>query len=217
MLACSSPRLFAACHVLRRRFVPRHPPCALIRLTEAPPAAAIAAAGSPSSPPKVALLVNEHPRLNNAPRPRDKSHAHGPPKVSNTLPSPGNHPRAQGPPGRACGRCQTALQTSGGARKLNRAFQEGQRRDGARAAIAPRTHVIPQEPRECCGRIKVEVGREKDLRVPSHIPPASRKEASSAAVTWKSPSWLPASGVCQSEPPVTSSPAVRAVRSRRAI
>ena len=32
-LACSSPGLFAACHVLPRRSVPRHPPCALIRLT----------------------------------------------------------------------------------------------------------------------------------------------------------------------------------------
>ena len=32
-LACSSPRLFAACHVLPRRSVPRHPPCALSRLT----------------------------------------------------------------------------------------------------------------------------------------------------------------------------------------
>ena len=32
-LACSSPGLFAACHVLRRRSVPRHPPCALVRLT----------------------------------------------------------------------------------------------------------------------------------------------------------------------------------------
>ena len=27
---CSSPRLFAACHVLHRLSVPRHPPCALI-------------------------------------------------------------------------------------------------------------------------------------------------------------------------------------------
>ena len=33
LLACSSPRLFAACHVLHRRPVPRHPPYALIRLT----------------------------------------------------------------------------------------------------------------------------------------------------------------------------------------
>ena len=33
MLACSSPKLFAACHVLLRRLVPRHPPCALIHLT----------------------------------------------------------------------------------------------------------------------------------------------------------------------------------------
>ena len=32
-LACSSPRIFAACHVLHRRSVPRHPPCALVRLT----------------------------------------------------------------------------------------------------------------------------------------------------------------------------------------
>ena len=33
MLACSSPRLIAACHVLHRRLVPRHPPCALLYLT----------------------------------------------------------------------------------------------------------------------------------------------------------------------------------------
>ena len=30
---CSSPRLFAAYHVLLRLSVPRHPPCALLRLT----------------------------------------------------------------------------------------------------------------------------------------------------------------------------------------
>ena len=30
---CSSPQLFAACHVLLRRPVPRHPPCALSCLT----------------------------------------------------------------------------------------------------------------------------------------------------------------------------------------
>ena len=30
---CSSPWLFAAYHVFRRLLVPRHPPCALIRLT----------------------------------------------------------------------------------------------------------------------------------------------------------------------------------------
>ena len=35
-LACSSPKLFAACHVLPRRSVPRHPPCALTRLTSFP-------------------------------------------------------------------------------------------------------------------------------------------------------------------------------------
>ena len=31
--ACSSPQLFAACHVLHRLEVPRHPPCALSSLT----------------------------------------------------------------------------------------------------------------------------------------------------------------------------------------
>src|SRR5690606_3705746 len=36
-LACSSPRLIAACHVLHRRLVPRHPPCALRYLTSNPP------------------------------------------------------------------------------------------------------------------------------------------------------------------------------------
>ena len=30
---CSSPQLFAAYHVFRRLLVPRHPPCALVRLT----------------------------------------------------------------------------------------------------------------------------------------------------------------------------------------
>ena len=30
---CSSPRLFAACHVLRRLLMPRHSPCALSSLT----------------------------------------------------------------------------------------------------------------------------------------------------------------------------------------
>ena len=33
MLMCSSPWLFAAYHVFHRLSVPRHPPCALIRLT----------------------------------------------------------------------------------------------------------------------------------------------------------------------------------------
>ena len=32
MLICSSPRLIAACHVLLRLLMPRHSPCALIRL-----------------------------------------------------------------------------------------------------------------------------------------------------------------------------------------
>ena len=32
-LICSSPQLFAAYHVFHRLSVPRHPPCALVRLT----------------------------------------------------------------------------------------------------------------------------------------------------------------------------------------
>src|SRR4051812_18797884 len=31
---CGSPRLFAACRALLRLSVPRHPPCALVRLTD---------------------------------------------------------------------------------------------------------------------------------------------------------------------------------------
>ena len=38
---CSSPQLFAAYHVFLRLLVPRHPPCALIRLTFCPDALAI--------------------------------------------------------------------------------------------------------------------------------------------------------------------------------
>ena len=34
---CSSPQLFAAYHVFLRLLVPRHPPCALLRLTHAAP------------------------------------------------------------------------------------------------------------------------------------------------------------------------------------
>ena len=33
MLICSSPQLIAACHVLLRLLMPRHSPCALVRLT----------------------------------------------------------------------------------------------------------------------------------------------------------------------------------------
>ena len=33
---CGSPRLFAACRALLRLSVPRHPPCALVRLTGYP-------------------------------------------------------------------------------------------------------------------------------------------------------------------------------------
>jgi hypothetical protein len=39
--ACSSPMLFAAYHALHRLSVPRHPPCALVRLTGKSPGASI--------------------------------------------------------------------------------------------------------------------------------------------------------------------------------
>ena len=55
-LACSSPRLFAACHVLHRRLVPRHPPYALIRLThKLPSSTAIKSPPSGFNSPPVAL------------------------------------------------------------------------------------------------------------------------------------------------------------------
>ena len=41
-LICSSPQLFAACHVLLRRHVPRHPPYALCSLIFPPHASACA-------------------------------------------------------------------------------------------------------------------------------------------------------------------------------
>ena len=45
---CSSPKLFAAYHVFHRLLVPRHPPCALLRLTFPRPLFQ-AAASCPSS------------------------------------------------------------------------------------------------------------------------------------------------------------------------
>ena len=49
-LACSSPRLIAACHVLHRRHVPRHPPCALYYLTRKICGLAYRGANPPASP-----------------------------------------------------------------------------------------------------------------------------------------------------------------------
>ena len=41
MSACDSPMLFAAYHALHRLSVPRHPPCALVRLTGIAPEASV--------------------------------------------------------------------------------------------------------------------------------------------------------------------------------
>ena len=51
MLICSSPRLFAACHVLLRLLMPRHSPCALLRLTSSAQADACSAFASPQKLP----------------------------------------------------------------------------------------------------------------------------------------------------------------------
>ena len=61
---CSSPRLFAACHVLRRLLMPRHSPCALSSLTcssqapyRSPPSASLSACDDASLIP---LLLAFH-------------------------------------------------------------------------------------------------------------------------------------------------------------
>ncbi len=48
---CRSPKLFAACHVLRRLLMPRHSPCALFRLTfvDASSAHSVSASGLAAS------------------------------------------------------------------------------------------------------------------------------------------------------------------------
>ena len=45
---CGSPRLFAACRALLRLSVPRHPPCALVRLTGYSPRRSLAAQAIPA-------------------------------------------------------------------------------------------------------------------------------------------------------------------------
>ena len=102
-LACSSPRLFAACHVLHRRFVPRHPPCALIRLTEAPPTSgpfSRARVFSLQLPPKVACK--------RTPQVCAPSRRTARPRYSTHFP----HPETAFAPGTtqvAYGRCQTTV------------------------------------------------------------------------------------------------------------
>jgi hypothetical protein len=95
MLACSSPKLFAACHVLPRRSVPRHPPCALPCLTSFPSLSKL-------DHTLLSLLTTEHPQ--NSPASRPESSAQGaPPRCtllslhptlspSSTTPEPGSRP-----------------------------------------------------------------------------------------------------------------------------
>ncbi len=70
-LACSSPRLFAACHVLHRRSVPRHPPCALTRLTSPLP---FGRARMAVTPPSVSGAV-----VRTGPSPSRLSNTYAPP------------------------------------------------------------------------------------------------------------------------------------------
>ena len=48
---CSSPKLFAACHVFHRLLVPRHPPCALLCLTSPGPHGTHSSHAAASCPP----------------------------------------------------------------------------------------------------------------------------------------------------------------------
>ena len=135
VLACSSPRLIAACHVLHRRFVPRHPPCALIRLTEAPPAPAEARAGFPSSPPKVAPY-NRHPW-------RAWPSLDGPAQgiLHTSLTQKLSLPR--GLPGAGSADVKQGFRRiRGGTKKTSRAISDGQR---ARRAVRP-APVRPSSP-----------------------------------------------------------------------
>ena len=52
MRMCRSPKLIAACHVLRRLLMPRHSPCALFRLTSSEQTALIPFPSVASLPPK---------------------------------------------------------------------------------------------------------------------------------------------------------------------
>src|SRR5262245_40310446 len=57
-VVCTSPRLFAAYHVLRHRWEPRHPPCALL-LLPSPRPAPLPGAGLLLFCPSSSRLVNE--------------------------------------------------------------------------------------------------------------------------------------------------------------
>src|SRR5437867_3153420 len=61
--ACGSPRLIAACHVLHRLLLPRHPPCALSSLTIKLTRHTVAPALTLDSHPE--FLQNCHPERNN--------------------------------------------------------------------------------------------------------------------------------------------------------
>src|SRR5690348_8450480 len=59
--ACSSPTLFAAYHALLRLSVPRHPPCALVRLTGK-------FLSQTHTPSRCSLLLPEKERRHSPPR-----------------------------------------------------------------------------------------------------------------------------------------------------
>src|SRR5262245_19292767 len=72
--ACGSPRLIAACHVLRRLSAPRHPPCTLSSLTNLStllPANPIA-----SNPIQLSMSSRSDPWDPREPRSRDENRAH---------------------------------------------------------------------------------------------------------------------------------------------
>jgi hypothetical protein len=90
--ACGSPMLFAAYHALLRLSVPRHPPCALVRLTgnsELPHPISHSSktthTQNPSAPPPGCPFPHFLPRRTNSPR---KAQSNGRPRKSNVRCSP---------------------------------------------------------------------------------------------------------------------------------
>jgi hypothetical protein len=66
---CGSPRIFAACRALLRLSVPRHPPCALVRLTGYPARASLDARANPAHRFPVHALVLSRLSTTTSPNP----------------------------------------------------------------------------------------------------------------------------------------------------
>ena len=205
-LACSSPKIFAACHVLPRRFVPRHPPCALSRLTDI-------------------SLRSRHAEPSCRPSHLTELAPVGPPKARHPRASIPRHPTPPGtatrvrprhptpPPSTLLRRTEKAPR---GARPdVGVSVKKRPPRIGRTTAASAEQRNLPEgpagvnappTPHPCFPKARPHP-RPRPRR---HIPPASRNRATRSAATWKAPSTPLRSGECQSEPPVTTSPLERA-------